>query len=525
MRSPRAHARASRALSAAVAAALVLGACSDDGDDKGTSIGAQTGAAGDSPPGLITTPEQAKAGVVQISATGTFRDPEVGEQPNAAGTGSGFIIDPSGLAVTNNHVVTGAATIEVFVDGSDEPLNAQVLGVSECNDLAVIDIEGDGYKYFRFSDTAPEPGHEVHLAGFPLGDPEYTLTRGIIAKAEADGETAWSSLDHTLQHDAAAEPGNSGGPLVGEDGRVVGVHYASSAAVAGSQFFAIPAALAKPAVEQMREGDDVESIGVNGTAILDEASGIAGVWVASVDSGSPASDAGVVAGDIITRLENLDLATDGTMADYCDVLRTNAADDTMGIEVLRYDTAELLRGELNGASLEVTMSFADTYDDTVADSGGGDYTGYVTVNDDSGTLSVDIPDTWIEVDGTAEDVNGVPAPSVWASPNMQGFVETWGTPGMRFAVTDQLHGADIDAALDSMAPVDCVSAGRFDYSDPMYVGRYEMLTDCGGTASQYFVVASVPADDSYLAVVAVQVTGDADLQALDQILATFQVVG
>lgn len=519
MHSPRASARAPRALAAAVAAALVVGACSDDGDDDGTNA-----VAADTPAGLITAPDQARSGVVQIAAQGTFRDPEVGEQPNAAGHGSGFIIDPSGIAVTNNHVVTGAATIEVFVDGDDEPRNARVLGVSECNDLAVIDIDGDGYRYFRWNDTPPQPGHEVSVAGFPLGDPEYTLTRGIVSKAEADGDTSWSSLDHTLEHDASAEPGNSGGPLVSEDGSVVGVHYASGAAIAGSQYFAIPATLAKPVVDQMRQGADVESIGVNGTAIVDDASGIAGVWVASVESGSPAGDAGVQAGDIITRLENLDLATDGTMADYCDVLRTNAADDTMGIEVLRYDTSELLRGELNGAELEVAMSFADTYDDQVAESG-GDYTGYVTVTDDSGALSVDIPDTWVDVDGSAEEINGVPAPSVWASPNMQGFVETWGTPGMRFAVTDQYHSADIGSALDSIAPADCVSAGRFDYSDPLYVGQYEMFTDCGGTASQYFVVASVPADDSYLAVVAVQVTGDADLHALDQILATFQVVG
>src|SRR5690606_18162559 len=117
-----------------------------------------------------------------------------------------------------------------------------------------------------------------------------------------------------------------------------------------------------------------------------------------------------------------------------------------------------------------------------------------------GALSVDIPDTWVDVDGSAEDIAGVSAPSVWAAPDMQGFVETWGTPGMRFAITDQYGSADIEMALDRLTPADCVSAGRFDYSDPMYVGRYEMFTDCGGTASQYFTVASVPADDSYLAV-------------------------
>jgi len=71
------------------------------------------------------------------------------------GSGSGFIIDPGGIAVTNNHVVTGAARIKVYFSGSEKAYNARILGVSECSDLAVIDIEGDGYPYLDWYTENP----------------------------------------------------------------------------------------------------------------------------------------------------------------------------------------------------------------------------------------------------------------------------------------------------------------------------------------------------------------------------------
>ena len=132
------------------------------------------------------------------------------EEVTGAGSGSGFIIDPEGIAVTNNHVVTGAAALEVFVDGSDAPVNA-VLGVSECADLAVIDLDGGDYPFLDWYDGEIEPGLEVRAAGFPLGDPEYTLTQGIVSKADADGESSWASVDSVIEHDASIQPGNSGG--------------------------------------------------------------------------------------------------------------------------------------------------------------------------------------------------------------------------------------------------------------------------------------------------------------------------
>ena len=178
--------------------------------------------------------------------------PEVGFS-DGSGRGSGFIISPDGLAVTNNHVVTGAATLEVFVGGdTEDSYNATVLGVSECNDLALIDInESEPLPYLEWFDGDIAAGTDVYAAGFPLGDPEFTLTRGIVAKAEAGGDlTGTSSIDHTLEHDAAIQPGNSGGPLVTTDGTVARHQLRRRQRAIGAQYYAIASDLAQPVIER-----------------------------------------------------------------------------------------------------------------------------------------------------------------------------------------------------------------------------------------------------------------------------------
>ncbi|OGO27655.1 MAG: hypothetical protein A2W33_06330 [Chloroflexi bacterium RBG_16_52_11] len=304
--------------------------------------------------GAVARLQDVKSAVVQIESQGTFIDPEFGLMMNSAGRGSGFIIDPSGIAVTNNHVVTGGALYKVWVQGEDEPRNARLLGVSECSDLAVIDIDGEGFPYLKLYEGPIDVGMDVYIAGFPLGDPEYTLTKGIISKAKADGNTSWASVDSVLEYDAESNPGNSGGPVVNTDGEVVAVHYASNSSA--DQAFGISRDVAASVVEQLRQGENVDTIGVNGQAVTSEDGSFSGIWVSSVQSGSPADDTGVLPGDIITLLENLVIASDGTMAEYCDVLRSHQPEDPLSIQVLRLASDEWLEGDLNGQALEVTGS-------------------------------------------------------------------------------------------------------------------------------------------------------------------------
>lgn len=463
-----------------------------------------------------------KSATVQIVSQGTFEDPQFGTQYNSAGSGSGFIIDPSGIAVNNNHVVTGAALLKVYVGGESRARNARILGVSECADLAVIDIEGDGYPFLQWYDDNVGVGLDVYAAGFPLGDPEFTLTRGIISKARANGDTDWASVDSVLEHDATINPGNSGGPLVTGDGRVVAVNYAGDSNA--GQFFAIAQPQALPVIEQLREREDVLAIGVNGTAIND-GEGLSGIWVSSVESGSPASRIGVKPGDIITELEGLVLATDGTMADYCDILRSRDPEDVMAIEVLRFDTEEVLEGELNGKDLALSFSFAQQLSDeaTTTDEGASEsYTDYVSISDDTGTLTMEVPVEWSDVNGSAWVQNDEEiGPALAASTDLDGFSNTWEVPGVFFGVSDQLT-MTIEEYLDSIDfSESCTYDSRSDYSDGFYTGFYDLWTNCGDAGSSFVVIASRPEDGSYLALVQVQVVGDADLDALDRIMNTF----
>jgi serine/threonine protein kinase/S1-C subfamily serine protease len=302
-------------------------------------------------PLLVTSFNDVKKATIQIESQGTFIDPEFGAQVNAAGRGSGFIIDPSGLAVTNNHVVSGAALLKVYVGGDQNTVyNARILGVSECSDLAVIQITGSDFPFLGWFDGDTAVGQEVYAAGFPLGDPEYTMTRGIVSKENTSGDTNWASVDGVVEHDATINPGNSGGPLVAPDGRVVGVNFAGSGAT--GQYFAIGRQAASGVVDILKTGADYQSIGINPRAVSTEDGSIKGVWVAAVESGSPADRAGVKAGDMITALEGVLLAQDGTLSSYCDILQTRSATDTMSINVLRWATGEELEGQLNGRELQ-----------------------------------------------------------------------------------------------------------------------------------------------------------------------------
>lgn len=252
-------------------------------------------------PDIIGSLDDVQRATVRIVSEGSFVQPE-GEQLNVSGSGSGFIIDELGIAVTNNHVATGAAILRVWVGGEREPRNAKVLGVSECSDLAVIDIDGDGYPYFEWFDGQITPGLDVFAAGFPLGDPEFTLTRGIISKARTSGETSWASVDSVVEHDAKINPGNSGGPLVTKDGKLLGINYAADLRGPSLQFRAVAREDALRVIDELKSGKDVNSIGVNGTAFVHEDGSFSGIWVSSVESGSPADKVGIKGGDIITRL-------------------------------------------------------------------------------------------------------------------------------------------------------------------------------------------------------------------------------
>ena len=488
--------------------------------------------------GAISSRQEAQDGVIQIEAQGTFADPEFG-QVSSAGRGSGFIIDPSGIAVTNNHVVTGAALLKVWIGGdTTNTYNARILGVSECSDLAVIQIEGEDFAYFDWYTGDIEVGTEVYSLGFPLGETEYTLTRGVISKASAPGETNWASLDSVIGHDATINPGNSGGPLINNDGQVVGVNYRSRPDF--DQHFAIGAEMAIPIVEKLQSGQDVDAIGVNGEAVVSNDGSLSGIWVASVESGSPADGAGIIGGDIIITMEGLPLATDSTMSDYCDIIRSHSPEDTLSIEVIRTTTQEVMEGQLNGRELVATSSYGEGTGEEVVETEsetGLWYSDYMTVSDDREAILMDIPVEWSDMDGSIWESSwgnvDFVASSLQAAADIDALNNSWLEPGVWLAASEdwgRLGGyAQLLDGVRGWYEDECELDGVYDYGadDPLYEGKYDLWVDCGEQDTWVYVLAVRPkaAPTAYLMLLQVQIVTDADLDALEKILASFEVVG
>jgi serine protease Do len=491
------------------------------------------------PSGLVTNLSDLKKATIQIEAVGTFIDPQFGYMANAAGRGSGFIIDPSGIAITNNHVVTGAALLKVWIGGDTTKVyNAKILGVSECSDLAVIDIEGDGFPYLPWYDGAANVGLEVYAAGYPLGDPEFTLTKGIVSKEKANGDTSWASVDSVIEHTSTINPGNSGGPLVDPSAKVVGINYAGSSST--NQYFAIDRGTALPVIDQLKTGKDVDSIGINGEAVSSEDGSLTGIWVSSVKSGSPADKTGVKAGDILTTLENLSLATDGTMKDYCDILRTHNSGDTLAMQVLRWDTQEVLEGQLNGRPLEVSYVFGstgtavpsatDTGTSLPANCEASTTSGFIKCMDDTGKIEVEVPDYWTDVNGGSWSYNNQDiGEGISAAPSLSDYEQNYDAEGMFFgaSATFAQIGGYVEFLDYYAAPYkeDCTLVGRYDYNDGVYRGKYDLYTDClGSTGFDTYLLSAVDIVDQYSKIIWVEITiNSADTYIVNQIWNTFYV--
>lgn len=499
------------------------------GDGAQVTADAIESTAGPTGEGAVASFDQAQPAVVQIIASGTLRDPEIG-MTSTVGSGSGFLVSADGYAVTNNHVVTGASALSVHVGGdTSRSYAATVVGASECSDLALIKLESArDMPYLTWSDEQAWPGLDVYAAGFPLGDPEYTLTKGIVSKAQADGDvTGSSSIERTIEHDATIQPGNSGGPLITVDGEVVAVNYAGGALQenASKQFWAIAADLAEPMVQTLHEGD-TESLGINGRPVFDEQLALSGIWVSGVKPGTPADEAGLLPGDIILSLDGIPMATDGGYRDYCSVLRTSSG-QTLTAEVLRWDTFEVLRGEVNGdQELEQILSLTEEVGGQVPEGGGqadpdqSSYT-FETLTDDTGMLSVDVPVQWNERDTAPEY-----APGGWAfiaaSDDMEALRFEVAHPGLFFYLLPyQGHISDIlpHFGWDGV----CAQEETQEFSDAMYSGAFQVWSQCEGTDGIVVVLVASDHDETFTAVMTVKAQTEADIEALDRAFASFNV--
>ena len=267
-------------------------------------------------------------------------DPNATKRP-LIGLGSGFIIDEEGIVVTNNHVIEGADEIKVIMGNGDE-FEATVMGKDPKADIAVIQFEPKDYKLksvqWGDSDSA-RVGDWAIAIGNPLGFGN-TVTAGIVsAKARDIGGGPYVKF---IQTDASINRGNSGGPLFNIIGEVIGINTAIVSQTGGSigLGFAIPSNMAKKIVFQLREfgrtkrgwlGVQIQSVTNEIAESLDLDSN-KGAFVASVQEDSPAEMAGIEAGDIILKFNNILIDT------YRDLPRLVAetdVDSTISVKIWR----------------------------------------------------------------------------------------------------------------------------------------------------------------------------------------------
>ncbi len=228
--------------------------------------------------------------------------------------GSGVIVDPSGLVVTNYHVIEGASEIKVALADKRE-FDADIVLKDQRSDLAVLRIKGvkERFPTLQFADSDDIQVGDVVLA---IGDPfgvGQTVTHGIVS-AVARTDVGISDYQFFIQTDAAINPGNSGGPLVDMDGRMVGINSAIYSRSGGSQGigFAIPANMVRVVVASAESGSALVKrpwLGAKLQAVtpdIADSLGLArpsGALVASIVADSPAAHAGIKTGDVITSVD------------------------------------------------------------------------------------------------------------------------------------------------------------------------------------------------------------------------------
>jgi serine protease Do len=245
------------------------------------------------------------------------RDLRAGSDPKVArvALGSGFVIDPNGYVVTDDHVVEDAEKVTIITQDTIE-YSARIVGRDPLTDLALLKIETErplAYVHWGDSDTA-RVGDWVLAIGNPFGL-DNTVSSGIISGRGRDIHSG--PYDDFLQIDAAMNRGNSGGPTFNLHGDVIGINTAIYSPNGGSVGigFAIPANRAKPVVEQLQAHGRVARgwLGIHIQQVTPELvrslgmPSAVGALVAKVGAGTPAATAGFVQGDVILSINGLDI--------------------------------------------------------------------------------------------------------------------------------------------------------------------------------------------------------------------------
>jgi serine protease Do len=278
------------------------------------------------------------------------------------GQGSGFFITPDGYAVTNNHVVEKAESVQVTTDDG-KIHDAKVIGTDPRTDLALIKVEGNNFPYVKLSGQTPRIGDWVLAVGNPFGL-GGTVTAGIVSARGRD--IGASAYDDFIQIDAPVNKGNSGGPTFDMDGNVIGVNTAIFSPSGGSVgiAFAIPADTVQSVVSQLKDHGVVTRgwIGVQiqpVTAEIADSLGLkktGGALVAEPQANSPAVKAGIEAGDVITAVDGQEVKDARDLAKKIGVKSPNA---TVKLSVLHKGSEKTVNVTLGELPAQQKMASAE----------------------------------------------------------------------------------------------------------------------------------------------------------------------
>lgn len=256
--------------------------------------------------------------VVHISVTKKVQDPRSSIGIEQPAFGSGFVISTDGYIVTNNHVVEDTTSILVtFIDGME--VTASLIGTDPSTDLAVIKVYGGDLKSLQFANSSLiEPGQIAIAIGNPLGL-QHTVTAGVVSATGRSLRAINGRLiDEIIQTDAAMNPGNSGGPLLNSEGRVIGVNTAVISAAQGL-CFAVSSNLTTYIVGQLILNGKVKraQLGVAAHTVMlthrmieaNQLKTKTGVYVYEINNRSEISNHDLMEGDIIVGFDGNPIGT------------------------------------------------------------------------------------------------------------------------------------------------------------------------------------------------------------------------
>jgi S1-C subfamily serine protease len=301
----------------------------------------ETSGAGASDARLLDAYSQSVASAVDRVGPAVCRVETRGASDRRGGVGSGVVLSPDGLVVTNSHVVSRAATVRLAIpDG--RALAGRVLGADPDTDLAVIRAEGDGLAAATLGDSRALRRGQIAVAiGNPLGL-EWTVTAGVVSALGRSLRAETGRLiDDVIQTDAALNPGNSGGPLVSSAGEVIGINTAVIMGASGIAFAVASSTASFVLGEILRHGRVRRAfIGISADtvqiprrfALRAGISAGTGVLVTSLEPGGPAARAGLAANDIVVSLGGVPVLNAGDLVRLLNAERIGRA---VRIEALR----------------------------------------------------------------------------------------------------------------------------------------------------------------------------------------------